>query len=84
MKILVAGAKGSIGIHVVNTAIAMGHQPAALVSPLSNNTAKNKTFELVAERGEAQQDLPPLFANLQSDNPQKKRWGFRYRQYASA
>ena len=27
MKILVAGATGSIGIHVVNTAIAMGHQP---------------------------------------------------------
>ena len=26
MKILVAGATGSIGIHVVNTAIAMGHQ----------------------------------------------------------
>lgn len=49
MKILVAGATGSIGIHVVNTAIAMGHQPVALVSPLSNNTAKNKTFELVAE-----------------------------------
>ena len=84
MKILVAGATGSIGIHVVNTAIAMGHQPVALVSPLSNNTAKNKTFELVAVRGEAQQDLPSLFANLQSDNPPKKRWGFRYRQYASA
>lgn len=31
MKILVAGATGSIGIHVVNTAIAMGHQPVALV-----------------------------------------------------
>ncbi|HHV2986062.1 TPA: SDR family oxidoreductase, partial [Escherichia coli] len=26
MRILVAGATGSIGIHVVNTAIAMGHQ----------------------------------------------------------
>ncbi len=31
MRILVAGATGSIGIHVVNTAIAMGHQPVALV-----------------------------------------------------
>ncbi|RZN45502.1 MULTISPECIES: hypothetical protein [unclassified Escherichia] len=71
MKILVAGATGCIGIHVVNTAIAMGHQPVDLVSTLSNDAAKNKTFELVAERGEAQQDLPPLFANLQSDNPQK-------------
>lgn len=32
---------------------------------------KNKTFELVAERGEAQQDLTPLFAELRNDNPQK-------------
>lgn len=32
---------------------------------------KNKTFELVAERGEAQQDLTPLFADLQTDDPQK-------------
>lgn len=31
MKILVAGATGSIGFHVVNTAIEMGHQPVALV-----------------------------------------------------
>ena len=28
-------------------------------------------FELVAERGEAQQDLTPLFAELRNDNPQK-------------
>lgn len=42
-----------------------------LVTALSNDAAKNKTFELVAERGEAQQDLTPLFAELQSDNPQK-------------
>ena len=33
--------------------------------------AKNKTFELVAERGEAQQDLTPLFADLWIDDPQK-------------
>ena len=31
MKILVAGATGSIGLHVVNTAIEIGHQPIALV-----------------------------------------------------
>ncbi|HBT4578901.1 TPA: SDR family oxidoreductase [Klebsiella pneumoniae] len=31
MKILVAGATGSIGLHVVNTVIEMGHQPVALV-----------------------------------------------------
>lgn len=31
MRILVAGATGSIGLHVVNTAIKMGHQPVALV-----------------------------------------------------
>lgn len=42
-----------------------------LVSALSNDAAKNKTFELVAERGEAQQDLTPLFAELQTDNRQK-------------
>lgn len=31
MKILIAGATGSIGLHVVETAIDMGHQPIALV-----------------------------------------------------
>lgn len=31
MKILVAGATGSIGLQVVNTAFKMGHQPVALV-----------------------------------------------------
>ncbi|RVR57748.1 NAD-dependent epimerase/dehydratase family protein [Citrobacter freundii] len=134
MRILVAGATGSIGLHVVNTAIKMGHRPVALirnkrkvkslprgtdifygdvslpetltelpkdidaiiftlgsdgqgrigaraidyggiaqvlVSALTHDEAKNKTFELVAERGEAQQDLNPLFADLQADDPQK-------------
>lgn len=42
-----------------------------LVSALTHDEAKNKTFELVAERGEAQQDLNPLFADLQADDPQK-------------
>ena len=160
MKILVAGATGSIGLHVVNTAIEMGHHPVALVrnrrkvkllprgtdvfygwnqrtevhdwkrraerlvrasghpytivrpgwfdynnddehrivmlqgdrrhagtpedgvvsreqiaqvlvSALTSDEAKNKTFELVAEQGEAQQDLTLLFADLQTDNPEK-------------
>lgn len=31
-----------------------------LVSALTHDEAKNKTFELMAERGEAQQDLTPL------------------------
>lgn len=31
MKILIAGATGSIGLHVVNTTIEIGHQPVALV-----------------------------------------------------
>lgn len=42
-----------------------------LVSALSNDAATNKTFELVAERGEAQLDFTPLFKDLQADNPQK-------------
>lgn len=42
-----------------------------LVSAMTNDEAKNKTFELVAERGEVPQDLTPLFADLQSDDPQK-------------
>lgn len=42
-----------------------------LVSALSNGAATNKTFELVAERGEAQSDFTPLFADLQTDNPHK-------------
>ena len=41
-----------------------------LVSALTNDEAKNKTFEL-AERGEAPQDLTPLFAELQTDDAQK-------------
>jgi len=42
-----------------------------LVSALTSDEAKNKTFELVAEQGEAQQDLTSLFADLQTDNPEK-------------
>ena len=42
-----------------------------LVSALTNDEAKNETLELVAERGEAPQDLTPLVADLQTDDPQK-------------
>lgn len=42
-----------------------------LVRALTNSEAKNKTFELVAERGEAQQEFTPLFADLQTDDSQK-------------
>lgn len=42
-----------------------------LVSALTNDAAKNKTFELVAERGEEQADLTPLFKALQIDDPKK-------------
>ena len=31
MKVLVAGATESIGLHILNTAIKIGHQPVALV-----------------------------------------------------
>ncbi|OJT44482.1 SDR family oxidoreductase [Serratia plymuthica] len=40
-----------------------------LVAALTNETALNKTFELVAERGEEQVDLASLFAALQTDKP---------------
>jgi uncharacterized protein YbjT (DUF2867 family) len=52
-------------------AISRAQIARVLVSALTNDKAKNKTFELVAIRGEAQQDLTPLFADLQSDDPQK-------------
>lgn len=42
-----------------------------LVSALTCEPAKNKTFELIAERGEEQEDFTPLFEVLQADNPQK-------------
>jgi uncharacterized protein YbjT (DUF2867 family) len=38
-----------------------------LVSSLTSEAARGKTFELVAERGPAQKDLEPLFAALQPD-----------------
>lgn len=42
-----------------------------LVSALNNDDAKNKTFDLMAERGEEPQDLTPLFTDLYADDPQK-------------
>ena len=39
-----------------------------LISALNADTADHKTFELVAEQGEAQSDLSPLFAALQPDS----------------
>jgi hypothetical protein len=40
-----------------------------LVSALSNDVAKNKTFELVAIRGEAQQDLTLCLHNYRQTIP---------------
>lgn len=40
-----------------------------LVECLSSDAADHKTFELVAERGEAQPDLTPLFEALDTDAP---------------
>ena len=39
-----------------------------LVASLSSDAADRKTFELIAEKGEAQDDLDPLFAALQDDS----------------
>lgn len=38
-----------------------------LVASLTSDEADHKTFELVAEKGEAQPDLDPVFAALQAD-----------------
>ncbi|TWF58717.1 SDR family oxidoreductase [Neorhizobium alkalisoli] len=38
-----------------------------LVASLTSEAARNKTFELVAEKGPAQHDLDPLFATLAAD-----------------
>lgn len=42
-----------------------------LVSSLTNDAARNKTFELVAIRGEEQSDLTPYFDALLGDEPNK-------------
>jgi hypothetical protein len=39
------------------------------VSSLGSDAAVGKTFELVAERGPAPDDLDPLFAALEADPP---------------
>ncbi|CAH0142836.1 SDR family oxidoreductase [Microbacterium sp. Bi121] len=48
-------------------AIARSQIADVLVAALTSDAAIGKTFELVAERGEAQSDLAPLFAALASD-----------------
>ena len=40
-----------------------------LVASLLDDAANGKTFELVAQRGEAPDDLGPLFAALEADDP---------------
>lgn len=40
-----------------------------LVASLTSDSADHKTFELIAEQGEAQTDLEPLFAALRPDVP---------------
>jgi uncharacterized protein YbjT (DUF2867 family) len=39
-----------------------------LIASLTNDEADHKTFELVAEKGDAQPDLAPVFAALQPDD----------------
>lgn len=53
-----------------NGVISRAQIARVLIGALTNDTAKNKTFELVAEPGEEQKDLTPLFAKLLTDNPQ--------------
>jgi len=59
MKILIAGATGSIGLHVVNIAFEMGHQPVALVR--NKRKAKllpdNQSQPAAAERGRADSEM---------------------------
>ncbi|HWJ52583.1 MAG TPA: SDR family oxidoreductase [Propionibacteriaceae bacterium] len=50
-------------------AIARSQIAQILVSSLGSETAVSKTFELVAERGPAPDDLNPLFAALEADPP---------------
>lgn len=49
--------------------IARAQIAQVLVCALTSDAARNKTFELVAEKGEGQADLTPLFAALQADRP---------------
>jgi uncharacterized protein YbjT (DUF2867 family) len=49
--------------------IARSQIAQVLVDSLSSDAALRKTFELVAERGPAPDDLDPLFASLDADAP---------------
>jgi uncharacterized protein YbjT (DUF2867 family) len=50
-------------------AIARTQIARVLVDSLTTDAADNKTFELVAERGDAQPDLGPIFDDLDRDDP---------------
>ncbi|WP_028967930.1 SDR family oxidoreductase [Sphingomonas phyllosphaerae] len=50
-------------------AIARAQIARVLVESLTSPAAENKTFELVAEQGDAQPDLDPVFAGLDRDAP---------------
>ena len=63
-------------------AIARTQIAQVLVSSLSSDTAAGKTFELVAERGPAQDDLDRLFAALTADPSGGARRRLRRRQHA--
>lgn len=57
------------GDHPANGGVAREQIARVLVNSLSNDAARHKTFELLDEQGEAQDDLTPLFAALQTDEP---------------
>lgn len=63
MKILIAGATGSIGLHVVNTAIKMGHQPVALV----RNKRKVKSLPRGTDVFYGDVSLPETLSDLPKD-----------------
>ncbi len=63
MRILVAGATGSIGLHVVNSVINMGHQPVALV----RNKRKVKSLPRGTDVFYGDVSLPETLTDLPKD-----------------
>ncbi|WNK42288.1 SDR family oxidoreductase [Pantoea agglomerans] len=63
MKILIAGATGSIGLHVVNTAFEIGHQPVALV----RNKRKAKLLPLGTDVFYGDVSMPETLTGLPKD-----------------
>ena len=51
-----------------DSVISRAHIAQVLLIALSNEAEKNKTVEPVAVRGDAQQDVAPLFLDLRTDN----------------